>query len=111
MAITPSCGSLTPIGAIVMGPVAGVVCALAVGLKYRWRYDDSLDVVGVHLVGGPVGTFGIGLLASSVAPTGVDGLLCRRAAPTSSASSWSEAGRCWSTRSSFRASSVSWSTR
>jgi Amt family ammonium transporter len=75
VAITPSCGSLTPIGSIVMGAVAGVVCALAVGLKYRWRYDDSLDVVGVHLVGGLVGTFGIGLLGSAAAPTGVDGLL------------------------------------
>jgi Amt family ammonium transporter len=74
VAITPSCGSLSPIGSIVMGAVAGVVCAWAVGLKYRWRYDDSLDVVGVHLVGGLVGTFGIGLLATAAAPTGVDGL-------------------------------------
>ena len=74
VAITPSCGSLSPAGAIVMGFVAGVVCALAVGLKYRFRYDDSLDVVGVHLVGGLVGTFGIGLLATAAAPTGVDGL-------------------------------------
>ena len=54
---------------------AGVVCALAVGLKYRFGYDDSLDVVGVHLVGGLVGTLGIGLLATAAAPTGVDGLL------------------------------------
>jgi Amt family ammonium transporter len=75
VAITPSCGSLTPLGALVMGAAAGVVCALAVGLKYRFRYDDSLDVVGVHLVGGLVGTVGLGLLASSAAPTGVDGLL------------------------------------
>ena len=57
-----------------MGVVAGMVCALAVGLKYRWGYDDSLDVVGVHLVGGMVGTFGIGLIATAAAPTGVDGL-------------------------------------
>jgi Amt family ammonium transporter len=75
VAITPSCGSLSPIGSIVMGGVAGVVCALAVGLKYRWRYDDSLDVVGVHLVGGIVGTLGIGLIGTAAAPTGVDGLL------------------------------------
>ena len=74
VAITPSCGSLSPLGAIGMGLVAGVVCALAVGLKYRFRYDDSLDVVGVHLVGGLVGTFGIGLIATASAPTGVDGL-------------------------------------
>jgi Amt family ammonium transporter len=75
VAITPSGGSVTPLGALVMGLAAGVICALAVGLKYRWGYDDSLDVVGVHLVGGLVGTIGIGLLATAAAPTAVDGLL------------------------------------
>ena len=65
------------------------VCACAVGLKYRFGYDDSLDVVGVHLVGGLVGTLGIGLLATAAAPTGVDGLLLRRRASTSSAASCS----------------------
>ena len=75
VAITPSCGSLSPLGAVAMGLVAGAVCALAVGLKYRFGYDDSLDVVGVHLVGGIVGTLGIGLIATAAAPTGVDGLL------------------------------------
>jgi Amt family ammonium transporter len=75
VAITPSCASLSPLGALVMGAAAGVVCALAVGLKYRFGYDDSLDVVGVHLVGGLVGTFGIGLIATAAAPAGVDGLL------------------------------------
>jgi Amt family ammonium transporter len=75
VAITPSCASLTPFGALVMGAAAGTVCAWAVGLKYRFGYDDSLDVVGVHLVGGLVGTIGIGLIASDVAPAGVDGLL------------------------------------
>jgi Amt family ammonium transporter len=74
VAITPSCASLSPLGALVMGAAAGVVCALAVGLKYALGYDDSLDVVGVHLVGGLVGTLGIGLLATASAPTGVDGL-------------------------------------
>ncbi|WP_372728052.1 ammonium transporter [Nocardioides sp.] len=74
VAITPSCASLSPIGAILMGTVAGVVCALAVGLKYRFGYDDSLDVVGVHLIGGIVGTLGIGLIGTAAAPTGVDGL-------------------------------------
>jgi ammonium transporter len=74
VAITPSCGSLSPMGSIAMGFAAGIVCALAVGLKYRWGYDDSLDVVGVHLVGGLVGTIGIGLIATAAAPTGVDGL-------------------------------------
>jgi len=75
VAITPSGGSLSPLGALVIGAVAGVVCALAVGLKYRWAYDDSLDVVGVHMVGGLVGTLGIGLIGTAAAPTGVDGLL------------------------------------
>ena len=75
VAITPSCGSLSPVGALLMGAVAGVVCAWAIGLKYRLGYDDSLDVVGVHLVGGLVGTIGVGLIATAAAPTGVDGLL------------------------------------
>jgi Amt family ammonium transporter len=74
VAITPSCSAVTPVGAIVVGLVAGVVCALAVGLKYRFGYDDSLDVVGVHLVGGVWGTLSVGLLASSSATAGVDGL-------------------------------------
>ncbi|MFL6061767.1 MAG: ammonium transporter [Marmoricola sp.] len=75
VAITPSCSSVTPLGALVMGVAAGVVCAWAVGLKYRFGYDDSLDVVGVHMVGGIVGVLGIGLLGSRAAPAGVDGLL------------------------------------
>jgi ammonium transporter, Amt family len=65
VAITPACGALSPVGAIVLGLVAGALCALAVGLKYKLGYDDSLDVVGVHLVGGLVGTVGIGFLATS----------------------------------------------
>jgi ammonium transporter, Amt family len=65
VAITPACGALSPVGSIVLGLVAGALCALAVGLKYRLGYDDSLDVVGVHLVGGLVGTVGIGFLATS----------------------------------------------
>jgi Amt family ammonium transporter len=65
VAITPACGSLSPVGSLILGAAAGVLCALAVGLKYRFGYDDSLDVVGVHLVGGLVGTIGIGFLATS----------------------------------------------
>jgi Amt family ammonium transporter len=65
VAITPACGALSPLGAIALGIVAGVACALAVGLKYRWNYDDSLDVVGVHLVGGLIGTVAIGVLSTS----------------------------------------------
>lgn len=74
VAITPACSSVTPVGAIILGFLAGVLCALAVGLKYRFGYDDSLDVVGVHLVGGAFGTIAIGFLASADAPAGVDGL-------------------------------------
>ncbi|MPV39024.1 ammonium transporter [Georgenia subflava] len=64
VAITPAAGTLSPLGAVVLGAVAGWLCALAVGLKFRLGYDDSLDVVGVHLVGGLVGTVGIGFLAT-----------------------------------------------
>ncbi|MGL5809592.1 MAG: ammonium transporter [Nocardioides sp.] len=64
VAITPACGSLSPLGSMALGVVAGACCALAVGLKYRYNYDDSLDVVGVHLVGGLVGTLGIGFLST-----------------------------------------------
>src|SRR4051794_1877486 len=74
VAITPSCSSVTPVGAILVGLIAGVVCALAVGLKYRLGYDDSLDVVGVHLVGGLWGTLAVGLFASAATTAGVDGL-------------------------------------
>src|SRR5690348_243712 len=74
VAITPSCSSVTPLGAIAIGALAGVVCALAVGLKYRFGFDDSLDVVGVHLIGGLWGTLSVGLFASASATAGVDGL-------------------------------------
>jgi Amt family ammonium transporter len=74
VAITPSCSAVSPLGALALGLIAGVLCALAVGLKYKLGYDDSLDVVGVHLVGGLVGTLLIGFLATSAAPAGVDGL-------------------------------------
>ena len=74
VAITPACGALTPLTSMVLGLVAGVLCALAVGLKHRFGYDDSLDVVGVHLVGGLVGTVGIGFLATSGGLLRGDGL-------------------------------------
>ncbi len=64
VAITPAAGALTPVGSIGLGIIAGIFCALAVGLKYKFGYDDSLDVVGVHLVGGLVGTLLIGFLAA-----------------------------------------------
>ena len=71
VAITPSCSSVSPVGAIILGAVAGVVCALAVGLKYKFGYDDSLDVVGVHLVGGLWGTIAVGLLLAPGSPAAI----------------------------------------
>jgi len=75
VAITPSCGAVDTLGAIAIGAIAGAACAYAVGLKYKLNLDDSLDVVGVHLVGGLLGTVLIGLFSTSSAPGGVDGLL------------------------------------
>ena len=64
VAITPACGALSPMGSIALGVVAGALAAYAVGLKFRFGFDDSLDVVGVHLVAGLWGTIGAGLLAT-----------------------------------------------
>jgi Amt family ammonium transporter len=64
VAITPACGFVDPWAAIVLGAIAGVVCAYAIGLKYKLGYDDSLDVVGVHLVGGAIGALSLGFLAA-----------------------------------------------
>lgn len=66
VAITPACAALTPLWAIVLGVVAGVLCALAIELKFKWGFDDSLDVVGIHLLGGIIGTLFIGFFASGV---------------------------------------------
>jgi len=75
VAITPACAFVDSFGALLIGLIAGAVTALAVGLKYRFGYDDSLDVVGVHLVGGLVGTILIGLFGTTkVNDLGVDGL-------------------------------------
>jgi Amt family ammonium transporter len=64
VAITPACGSLTPGWSIVLGLVAGAICALAIDLKFKLGFDDSLDVVGIHLVGGLVGTLYLGFFAN-----------------------------------------------
>ncbi|NIJ13600.1 Amt family ammonium transporter [Saccharomonospora amisosensis] len=76
VAITPACAYVDTWGALAIGATAGVLCALAVGLKYRLGYDDSLDVVGVHLVGGLVGTVMLGFVATAsvVGEDGVNGL-------------------------------------
>ncbi len=65
VAITPACGFITPGASVVLGLVAGAVCALAVGLKYKLGFDDSLDVVGVHFVGGWIGSLSIGFAATA----------------------------------------------
>ncbi|HEV2087894.1 MAG TPA: ammonium transporter, partial [Cryptosporangiaceae bacterium] len=70
VAITPACAAVNPLGALAIGAAAGMICALAVSLKYKIGLDDSLDVVGVHLFGGLVGSLLIGFFATSVA-TGI----------------------------------------
>lgn len=75
VAITPAAGAVSIVGAIAIGAISGALCAWAVGLKFKLGLDDSLDVVGVHLVGGLVGTLLIGFLSTSSAPGGIDGLL------------------------------------
>jgi Amt family ammonium transporter len=66
VAITPSCAFLDPVWAIVLGLLVGVICAWAIELKFALGFDDSLDVVGIHLVGGIVGTLFIGLFGRGV---------------------------------------------
>jgi Amt family ammonium transporter len=76
VAITPACAFVAPWAAVVIGLIAGILCALAVGLKYKFNYDDSLDVVGVHLVGGLWGTLSVGFFATtSITSWGANGLL------------------------------------
>jgi Amt family ammonium transporter len=75
VAITPACGFIAPWAAVLLGIVAGVVCALAVSLKYKLGYDDSLDVVGVHFVGGWIGSLWLGLFAAASVNPAISGLL------------------------------------
>ena len=76
VAITPACAFVAPWAAVVIGFIAGIICSLAVDLKYKFNFDDSLDVVGVHLVGGVWGSLSVGFFgASAVNSIGVDGLL------------------------------------
>jgi Amt family ammonium transporter len=70
VAITPACANVTPLGAILLGLIAGAICAWAVTLKYKFGLDDSFDVVGIHMVGGLVGTLALGFLASDLAAEG-----------------------------------------
>ena len=76
VAITPACAFVAPWAAVMIGLIAGILCALAVGLKYLFNFDDSLDVVGVHLVGGLWGCLSLGFFGSSaINSLGLDGLL------------------------------------
>jgi len=75
VAITPCAGFVGGLAPLAIGGVAGVLCYLAISLKFRFGYDDSLDVVAVHLVGGIVGSVLLGLFAdASVNPSGADGV-------------------------------------
>jgi len=75
VAITPCAGFVGGMAPIYIGLIAGGVCALAVGLKFKFGYDDSLDVVGVHLVGGLVGSLLLGFFAdAAINPAGADGV-------------------------------------
>lgn len=74
VAITPAAVDVTPLGAVAVGALSGAVCSYAISWKFKFGYDDALDVVGVHMVGGVIGSLVLGLLATGVAG-GVDGLL------------------------------------
>ena len=74
VAITPACAFIVPWAAILLGLLAGSVCALAVGLKYRLGFDDSLDVVAVHLVGGVIGCLYLGFFSTTKANVGTGGV-------------------------------------
>nr|WP_093337478.1 ammonium transporter [Pseudonocardia ammonioxydans] len=74
VAITPACAAVSPLGALAIGVIAGALSAYAVGWKYKLGFDDSFDVVGVHLVAGLWGTIAIGLFATDIAPDETNGL-------------------------------------
>jgi Amt family ammonium transporter len=75
VAITPCAGFVSAMAAIVIGFLAGAICLLAIGIKRRYRFDDALDVVAVHLVGGIVGSLLLGFFAdTAINPLGADGV-------------------------------------
>ncbi|WP_238015065.1 ammonium transporter [Dactylosporangium sp. AC04546] len=79
VAITPACGFIDSWAAVLLGLVAGIVCALAVSLKYRFGFDDSLDVVGVHFVGGWIGSLWLGFFANPDLNSAITGALGAKA--------------------------------
>ncbi|MDE3721607.1 ammonium transporter [Nocardiopsis sp. N85] len=64
VAITPAAANVTPVGAIILGLLSGAVCAYAISWKFKFKYDDALDVVGIHMVGGIIGCLALGFLAA-----------------------------------------------
>jgi Amt family ammonium transporter len=74
VAITPAAGFVSPLGSIILGAIAGAICCLATGLKFKLGFDDSLDVVAVHLIGGVTGALLIGFLGTKATGIGVDGI-------------------------------------
>ena len=75
VAITPACAYVNPVGSLAVGVIAGAVCALCVSIKFRLGFDDSLDVVAVHLVGGLIGTLLVGIFGTtSLNSASADGL-------------------------------------
>jgi Amt family ammonium transporter len=75
VAITPACAFVAPWAAVAIGLISGILCSLAVGVKFKFGFDDSLDVVGVHLVGGIWGSLSVGFFGTSVVNSvGVDGI-------------------------------------
>jgi len=83
VAITPACGFVGPVGALVIGLISGLVCLWAVTwLKHKLGYDDSLDVFGVHCVGGIVGALGVGIFAApSLGGSGIYDYVANAASP------------------------------
>ena len=104
VAITPSCSSVNVVGALAIGVGAGVLCALAVGLKFKFGFDDSLDVVGVHLVGGLFGTLMVGLVATAGSARRQSTACSTAAAPISCGDRPSAPSLFWVTRPSSRLS-------
>jgi Amt family ammonium transporter len=102
VAITPCAGFVGGLAPIVIGAIAGVVCYLAIAMKFRFAYDDALDVVAVHLVGGLIGSILLGLFAdAAVNPAGRDGLFFGGGWDCWAARCW-RSGSCWRSRSSCR---------
>jgi ammonium transporter, Amt family len=102
VAVTPAAGFVDSLPALLLGALAGAACLVAVRVKFKIGYDDSLDVVGVHFIGGVIGTLFVGLFASQAVNAAVthEGLflgggltqLGRQAVGVLAATAWSFGG-------------------